>query len=105
MIRALKLVELANALSRCSGMTRFILRVIDLGASIVFMALCIKAFSVHFYEDIRRDLESRSSASSGAVAARRLLLSARSTSDRRRLPWSYSRASIPASFASWWHHR
>jgi hypothetical protein len=35
-------------------MTRFLFRTIDFGASIVFMALCAKAFVVHFYEDLRR---------------------------------------------------
>jgi hypothetical protein len=35
-------------------MTRLILRTIDVGASIVFMALCAKAFCVHFYNDLRR---------------------------------------------------
>jgi hypothetical protein len=33
-------------------MTRFLFRTVDFGASIVFMALCAKAFGVHFYEDI-----------------------------------------------------
>ena len=37
-------------------MTRLILRAIDLGASAVFMALCTKAFCVHFYKDIEREL-------------------------------------------------
>jgi hypothetical protein len=35
-----------------SDMTRFLFRTVDFGASIVFMALCAKAFGVHFYEDI-----------------------------------------------------
>jgi hypothetical protein len=74
-------------------------RAIDFGASIVFMAFCIKAFCVHFYEDVRRELESRRSLPSIAAAAMPLAVSAQSTSDRRRLPSSYSRASIPANVA------
>jgi hypothetical protein len=38
-------------------MTRFLLRTIDVGASIVFMALCAKAFCVHFYKDIQQQME------------------------------------------------
>jgi hypothetical protein len=34
-----------------ADMTRLILKVIDLGASAVFMALCTKAFFVHLYKD------------------------------------------------------
>jgi hypothetical protein len=39
-------------------MTRFILKAIDVGASAVFMALCTKAFFVHFYKDVERQLHS-----------------------------------------------
>jgi hypothetical protein len=35
-------------------MTRLILRAIDVGASIVLMALCARAFCAHFYNDLRR---------------------------------------------------
>jgi hypothetical protein len=35
-------------------MTRFLSRTIDIGASIVFMAFCAKAFGVHLYEYLRR---------------------------------------------------
>jgi hypothetical protein len=35
-------------------MTRLILKAIDLGVSTVFMALCTKAFFVHFYKDVKR---------------------------------------------------
>jgi hypothetical protein len=35
-------------------MTRLILKAIDIGASAVFMALCTKAFLVHFYKDIEQ---------------------------------------------------
>jgi hypothetical protein len=38
-------------------MTRLILKAIDVGASAVFMALCIKAFCVHFYKDVERRLQ------------------------------------------------
>ena len=46
-------------------MTRLILKAIDVGASIVFMALCAKAFSAHFYNDLQR--ASRSLAPSGEI--------------------------------------
>ena len=39
-------------------MTRLILKAIDVGASAVFMALCTKAFFVHFYKDVERQLHS-----------------------------------------------
>jgi hypothetical protein len=39
---------------RYRGMTRFAFKAIDLGASAVFMALCIGAFCIHFYKDIER---------------------------------------------------
>ena len=39
-------------------MTRLILKAIDVGASAVFMALCTKAFFVHFYTDVERQLHS-----------------------------------------------
>jgi len=35
-------------------MTRLILKAIDVGASVVFMALCARAFCAHFYNDLRR---------------------------------------------------
>ena len=35
-------------------MTRLLLRAIDFGASAVFMALCVRAFCVHFYKDTQR---------------------------------------------------
>jgi hypothetical protein len=38
-------------------MTRLILKTIDFGASAVFMALCTKAFFVHFYKDVDRQLQ------------------------------------------------
>jgi hypothetical protein len=34
-----------------------ILKAIDLGVSTVFMALCTKAFFVHFYKDVKRRFE------------------------------------------------
>jgi|HubBroStandDraft_3_1064219.scaffolds.fasta_scaffold1355286_1 hypothetical protein len=34
-------------------MTRHVLRAVDLGASVVFMAFCAKAFVTHFYKDLR----------------------------------------------------
>ena len=35
-------------------MTRLIFKAINFGASAVFMALCTKAFCVHFYKDIEQ---------------------------------------------------
>jgi hypothetical protein len=40
-------------------MTRLLFRAIDFGASVVFMALCAKAFCVHFYKDVERQLGRR----------------------------------------------
>jgi hypothetical protein len=37
-------------------MTRLLFRAIDFGASFVFVALCAKAFCVHFYKDIKQQL-------------------------------------------------
>ena len=34
-------------------MTRHVLRAVDLGASVVFMAFCAKAFVTHFYKDLQ----------------------------------------------------
>ena len=38
-------------------MTRLLLRAIDFGASAVSMALCARAFCVHFYKDMERGLQ------------------------------------------------
>jgi hypothetical protein len=48
--------EPRRGIQSLGDMTRLILRAIDLGASAVFMALCTKAFCVHFYKDIEREL-------------------------------------------------
>jgi hypothetical protein len=40
-------------------MTRYAFKAIDLGASFVFAAYCVKAFCTHFYKDIQRRLEMR----------------------------------------------
>jgi hypothetical protein len=40
-------------------MTRVILKAIDVGASAVFMALCTKAFCVHFFKDVERQVGRR----------------------------------------------
>jgi hypothetical protein len=50
--------------SSFSDMTRLLLRGIDFGASAVFMALCAKAFCVHFYKDAERELKRRRSSPS-----------------------------------------
>jgi len=70
------------------------------------MALCAKAFCVHFYKDIKQQLNRRwllavdcPSVIPAVFAKPGPAVSARSTSDRRRLPWSYLRASIPANVA------
>jgi hypothetical protein len=34
-------------------MTRHVLRAIDFGASVVFMAFCVKALLTHLYKDLR----------------------------------------------------
>jgi hypothetical protein len=36
---------------------RYAFKAVDFGASIVFMAMCAKAFWRHFYEDIERKLQ------------------------------------------------
>jgi hypothetical protein len=40
-------------------MTRYVFKAIDFVVSIVFLALCIKAFCVHFYQDIEEQLHAR----------------------------------------------
>jgi hypothetical protein len=40
-------------------MTRYVFKAIDLGASVIFMALCAKAFCVHFFRDIEGRLQRR----------------------------------------------
>jgi hypothetical protein len=54
-VAQVELVETSKLLTRCLDMTRFLFRTIDVGASIVFMAFCARAFGFHFYEDIRRE--------------------------------------------------
>ncbi len=36
---------------------RYAFKAVDFGASIVFMAMCAKAFWQHFYNDIRQQLQ------------------------------------------------
>ena len=38
---------------------RYVLKAIDISVSVVFLALCIKVFCIHFYEDIKRQLHAR----------------------------------------------
>ncbi len=40
-------------------MTRYAFKAIDFGASVVFLALCTKAFCIHFYQDIERQQHAR----------------------------------------------
>jgi hypothetical protein len=40
-------------------MTRYVFKAIDIGVSSVFLALCLKAFCIHFYQDIERLLHAR----------------------------------------------
>jgi hypothetical protein len=48
------------------SVTRFALRAIDIGASAIFMALCTKAFCIHFYGDVVRAMRNAETAPSGA---------------------------------------
>jgi hypothetical protein len=41
-------------------MMRYVFKGIDLGASVVFMALCVKAFCVHFFKDLEGRLQGES---------------------------------------------
>ena len=80
-------------------MTRYVFKTIDLGASIVFLALCVKALCVHFFKDIEGRLERRKlplsqnspslvPANTGAFR-RPPTLSVRSASHHQRPPSSY----------------
>jgi len=40
-------------------MTRYAFKAIDFSASIVFLALCTKAFCIHFFQDLERQLQAR----------------------------------------------
>jgi hypothetical protein len=40
-------------------MTRYVLRAIDFGASVVFMAFCAKALFTHFHKDLGMQLQER----------------------------------------------
>ena len=40
-------------------MTRYVLRAIDFGASVVFMAFCATALLTHFYKDLGMQLQQR----------------------------------------------
>jgi hypothetical protein len=92
-------VRTGSRYGRYHIMTRYAFKAIDLGASVVFMALCVKAFCVHFFRDIEGRLQRRklpliqnlpSLVPATTVAFRRpLALSVRSASDRRRPPESY----------------
>ena len=80
-------------------MTCYILRAIDFGASVVFMAFCAKAFLTHFRKDVRLQLRQRQLAAvkgapsltaARAIAVRQLSpLPAQSASHHPRLPSSY----------------
>jgi hypothetical protein len=52
-------VRTAGPYGRYDIMTRYAFKAIDLGASIVFMALCVKAFCVHFFKDLEGRLQRR----------------------------------------------
>jgi hypothetical protein len=78
--------------------TRYVLRAMDFGASVIFMAFCAKALLAYFYKDLRlqqkqqrlavfKDAPSLMPAHS--IAVRQLLpLPAQSTSHHPRLPSS-----------------
>jgi hypothetical protein len=79
-------------------MTRFAFKVIDLGASAVFMALCVGAFRIHFYKDIERARSSVNSAHgpihrAGADALQGFLARV-SRHDRRDRPPASDRMSV-----------
>ena len=38
---------------------RYVFKAIDISVSVVFLALCIKAFCTHFYQDFKRQLHER----------------------------------------------
>ena len=38
---------------------RYVFKAIDFIVSVVFLALCIKAFCIHFYQDFKRQLHVR----------------------------------------------
>jgi hypothetical protein len=38
---------------------RYVFKAIDISVSVVFLALCIKAFCIHFYEDFKRQLHAK----------------------------------------------
>jgi hypothetical protein len=46
--------------------TRLAFKAIDIGASAIFMALCAKAFCVHFYCDVERAMHKRRSRAFGS---------------------------------------
>ena len=50
-------------------MTRYAFKAIDFSASIVFLALCTKAFCIYFFQDVEWQLQAQASAHSrGALA-------------------------------------
>jgi hypothetical protein len=38
---------------------RYVFKAVDIVVSIVFLALCAKAFCIHFYQDIKRQLRAQ----------------------------------------------
>jgi hypothetical protein len=92
-------VRTASRYARCSLMTRLAFKVIDLGASVVFVALCVKAFWGHFFKDIEGRLQRRklpliqnspSLVPANAIPLRRPpTLSVRSASHHQGPPQSY----------------
>jgi hypothetical protein len=69
-------------------MTRLLFRAIDFGASLVFMPLCARAFCVHFYKDIKQQLNKVSALGGG---------SSRRSSLSRRLAYRPSSISVGSS--------
>lgn len=73
-------------------MTRHVLRAIDLGASVVFLAFCAKAFLTHFRKDFRLQLRQRHLAvvkDAPLLMPQLLPVPAQSASHHPRRPSSY----------------
>jgi hypothetical protein len=49
-------VNLRALISVAETVMRYVFKAVDIGVSTVFLALCTKAFCIHFYRDIKRQL-------------------------------------------------
>jgi hypothetical protein len=86
-------VRTAGRYARCNLMTRIAFKVIDLSASVVFMALCVKAFCGHYFKDVEERLQRRKfpllQNSPSLVPAHTVASRRQSASHHRRPPESY----------------